>query len=540
MDLLPTVVLVVSNTMGFLTSFHYSSKSHAVVVADEPESSQPGPQVDSPAGPLSISPNSEYQLCNQQSVSAHVMSSEELTVEITPFPMEETAPPRTKQRHLSFHPFARRRRNHTDHKRSLSAAEEHEKKVNASSAALSKHFLLSSKARSDKRAKQSAEVVRALIVGQGGRSVKSSPAKPLVSQVKSELMKPKTANKVIAHLRDLSVEDLASQVSPPPRRKKGPIRAVCLANTDEQEHELHFAHINSDAGVSEEQTFGEFSVAAASADKLSQMFDEMHIVDLIRSPDLGLGQPGDGEGLLAGAVPTAETVLNGIQQITPQLMALGYATGKAVLPDHTGVYPPTDRMSVLTYWWGLEVALPPPTLAYLGNVRSISNAIVNFMSALALVNNGAREILPFVRYISQFVDFEFNAIKEQDKGRGVVCAATWIMPAAMVPRSWDFNPPPVGLISSAETSSQEDSESQEQDESDTGPVTPVSPSPPSQEPPATPVPLPIVTPTAADTPEKPKTAVAHLVPKVMVTASSPSPESIAPRASPAALVTPMV
>ncbi|KAK0485945.1 hypothetical protein IW261DRAFT_1452900 [Armillaria novae-zelandiae] len=538
MALLPTVLLVVSNAMGFLTYFHYSSKSQTIVIVDDPESSQDA-RVDVP-GPLPISENSEYQTDNPQSVSAHVTSREELTVGITPFPMEETAPPRTKKhRRLSFRPFARRRRNHSDHKRSLSAAEEHEKKVDASSAALSNHFLLSSKARSDKRAKQSAEVVRALIVGQGGKSAKGSPAKPLVSQVKSELMKPKTANRVIAHLRDLSVEDLAAQVSPPPRRKKGPIRAVCLANTDEQEDELHFARINSDVGVSEIQAFGEVSVAAAPADKLSQMFDDMHIVDLIRSPDLGLGQPGDGEGLLAGALPTAETVLNGIQQITPQLMALGYATGKAVLPDHTGVYPPTDRMSVLTYWWGLEVALPPPTLAYLGNARSISNAIVNFMSALALVNNGAREILPFVRYISQFVDFEFNAIKAQDKGRGVVCAATWIMPAAMVPRPWDFNPPPAGLKSSIDASPLEDSES-EQDESEISPFPPALAGLPSQEPPATPVPLPVVTITAADTPGMPKTAVTPLVPKVMATTSSPSPESIAPRTSPAALVTPMV
>ncbi|KAG7449543.1 uncharacterized protein BT62DRAFT_590505 [Guyanagaster necrorhizus] len=505
MALLPTVVFVVSNAMGFFTYFHYSSKLQTVVVKDLGSSQDA--QVESSAGPLPISSNSEYQPRSQQSVSADVMSSDEVTVDIMPgpFPMEETALPRTQKRHLSFYPFGRRRRNHNDHKRSLSAAEEHEKKVDASSAALSKHFLLSSKAKSDKRAKQSAEVVRALIVGQGGRSTKGSPAKPMVSQVKSELMKPKTANRVIAYLRDLSVEDLTMQVSPPPRRKKGPIRAVCLANTDEREHELHFAQINSDVGVSEKQTFGEFSVAAAPADKLSQMFDEMHIVDLIRSPDLGLGQPGDGEGLLAGAVPTAETVLNGIQQITPQLMALGYATGKAVLPDHTGVYPPTDRMSVLTYWWGLEVALPPPTLAYLGNVHSISNAIVNFMSALALVSNGAREILPFVRYISQFVDFEFDAIKAQNKGRGVVCAATWIMPAAMVPRPWDFNPPPAGLMSSVEMSPQE------QDESDTAPATPVLPSPPRT-----------------------------LIPKVMVTTPSSSPESIAPRTSPAALVTPMI
>ena len=50
---------------------------------------------------------------------------------------------------------------------------------------------------------------------------------------------------------------------------------------------------------------------------------------------------------------------------------------------------------------------------------------MNFLTALALIDNGVREILPFIRYISQYVDFEFNAIKGQDKGRGVVCAATW-------------------------------------------------------------------------------------------------------------------
>jgi hypothetical protein len=50
---------------------------------------------------------------------------------------------------------------------------------------------------------------------------------------------------------------------------------------------------------------------------------------------------------------------------------------------------------------------------------------MNFLSALALVNNGVREILPFIRYIAQFIDFEFNTIRGQDHGQGVVCAATW-------------------------------------------------------------------------------------------------------------------
>lgn len=51
--------------------------------------------------------------------------------------------------------------------------------------------------------------------------------------------------------------------------------------------------------------------------------------------------------------------------------------------------------------------------------------MINFLTAMSVMNNGVREILPFVRYIGQFVDFEFNAIKGQNNGQGVVCAATW-------------------------------------------------------------------------------------------------------------------
>lgn len=59
------------------------------------------------------------------------------------------------------------------------------------------------------------------------------------------------------------------------------------------------------------------------------------------------------------------------------------------------------------------------------NTQSIAGTLVNFLTALSMINNGVREILPFVRYISQFIDFEFNAIKRQNQGQGVVCAATW-------------------------------------------------------------------------------------------------------------------
>ncbi|KDR75916.1 hypothetical protein GALMADRAFT_1331812 [Galerina marginata CBS 339.88] len=293
---------------------------------------------------------------------------------------------------------------------------------------------------SDKRAQVSALAVRALIIGPtSSAEPKMTPAiaRPQLSKIKSQLMEPKSANKVIAQLRQLPA---TGELSLNGGHSNGPIHAVCLAYTDVEEHNLHFSKltppdIQRDVSVQDTRFPG---IVSAPLDALAGLFNEMHVVDLITSPDFGLGQPGNGEGLLAGAVPTAETVINGVKQITPQLMALGYATGQAIKPDHSGIYPPTDRMSVLTYWWGLEVLLPPPSLVYLSSAQSISGAVMNFLSALSLINNGVREILPFIRYISQFIDFEFSAIKKQDKGQGVVCAATWIMPAAMVPRPWDF------------------------------------------------------------------------------------------------------
>ena len=58
-------------------------------------------------------------------------------------------------------------------------------------------------------------------------------------------------------------------------------------------------------------------------------------------------------------------------------------------------------------------------------VPSVAHAVVNFLTALSVAEGGVREIMPFVRYISQFIDTEYNMIKQQNQGEGVVCAATW-------------------------------------------------------------------------------------------------------------------
>lgn len=201
--------------------------------------------------------------------------------------------------------------------------------------------------KSEKRAKESAEVVRALIIGPNSISPTFKKPQALskvqLEKVKSELAKPKSANKVISQLRNLDLVADASAPLPvtgiPDQpialgKRRGPIHAVCLDKTDEEVEKQHFAQLKPDAPSETANLFAE-SVMTANVDSIGSMLGSLHIVDLVGT-DFGFGQPTTDQGILAGAVPTAETVLTGIKLITPQLMSLGYITGHTLLPDHKG------------------------------------------------------------------------------------------------------------------------------------------------------------------------------------------------------------
>jgi len=204
-----------------------------------------------------------------------------------------------------------------------------------------------SHSKSEKRAKESAEIVRALIVGPNSISPASKKPQALskvqLDKVKSELAKPKSANKVISQLRNLDLVTDASASLPVANvpsqptaagKRRGPIHAVCLDKTDEEVERQHFAQLKPDVSPGTMDLFAE-SVVTANVDSISSILGNLHIVDLVGT-DFGFGQPTTGQGILAGAVPTAETVLTGIKLITPQLMSLGYVTDQAFLPDHKG------------------------------------------------------------------------------------------------------------------------------------------------------------------------------------------------------------
>lgn len=194
------------------------------------------------------------------------------------------------------------------------------------------------------------------------------PAKPpspsKLSKANNQLLSPDHANKVIAKLRTLPIpngpelpgieyagEHIVS-------RAEGPIHAVCLDCTEEEADMYHFSQLTTgpEMAFSKDQTNEPEltvlrdtpNIASANLSSLVPVLRSLHIITLVSSPDLGFGQPPDSPGPLSGSVPSAGAISNGMMEITGQLLALGFATSKAVFPDHAGVYPPTDRMSVLT------------------------------------------------------------------------------------------------------------------------------------------------------------------------------------------------
>ncbi|KNF03548.1 hypothetical protein PSTG_03076 [Puccinia striiformis f. sp. tritici PST-78] len=101
---------------------------------------------------------------------------------------------------------------------------------------------------------------------------------------------------------------------------------------------------------------------------------------------------------------------------------------------------PKDRISIWCYWWGYEIAIPLESVDRLTNVKSIETAAIQILVALTAAG-GAVELLPFIRFLGAYLDVEWAAITEQNKGKGVVIAATWALPMALVPRPWDFDSP---------------------------------------------------------------------------------------------------
>ncbi|KAF9263998.1 hypothetical protein L218DRAFT_901306 [Marasmius fiardii PR-910] len=125
--------------------------------------------------------------------------------------------------------------------------------------------------------------------------------------------------------------------------------------------------------------------------------------------------------------------------------------------------PSNTQISVQALWWGYRIFLPPPVLALLSDktieaakrATMITNALTWFFAHLPLTMFPApmqpallllQQIVPYVGYVGTFVTWSWSTIKSYDVGYGVILSATWILPVALIPGTWqayDFpaNPP---------------------------------------------------------------------------------------------------
>ncbi|SCV71515.1 BQ2448_3103 [Microbotryum intermedium] len=80
-----------------------------------------------------------------------------------------------------------------------------------------------------------------------------------------------------------------------------------------------------------------------------------------------------------------------------------------------GMKAPFDGMGVFIYYWGFEITVPPATMATLSKVRNFQNTVFAVLQAFVIAG-GAPELTPFIRYISTYMDIEWDGMQRQDKG----------------------------------------------------------------------------------------------------------------------------
>ncbi|KAN0060932.1 hypothetical protein ACQY0O_006666 [Thecaphora frezii] len=115
--------------------------------------------------------------------------------------------------------------------------------------------------------------------------------------------------------------------------------------------------------------------------------------------------------------------------------------------------PSTTKVSLHASWWGFSIYLPEAILGQLDGdvdeaekIANLVNKCLNYIlnnipadlpAPLTTVITILKAIAPVTGYVSTFIGWSWDTIKSFDKGQGVVLSATWILPVALIPRSWD-------------------------------------------------------------------------------------------------------
>lgn len=134
--------------------------------------------------------------------------------------------------------------------------------------------------------------------------------------------------------------------------------------------------------------------------------------------------------------------------------------------------PSPTKISLQTMWWGYRIYFPPPVLEVLNNKQleaakraamitgalqwlldNVPLALIppQFQLALSLL----RGLVPVLGYLGSFIAWSWSAIRVFDRGCGVTLTATWLLPIAIIPGTWQvYELPSTPQVTQGETPSQ--------------------------------------------------------------------------------------
>ncbi|KAL0066612.1 hypothetical protein AAF712_006416 [Marasmius tenuissimus] len=140
----------------------------------------------------------------------------------------------------------------------------------------------------------------------------------------------------------------------------------------------------------------------------------------------------------------------------PPISALPEDEPSTPKPKQKRVFQPSaTQLSFQCTWWGYRLFLPPPVMAQLSNAHvAAAKRGAMITAALKWIIDKApvmmvpptlrpamlllRSFSPYLGYVGAFVAWSWTRVESKDVGNGVVLTATWLLPIAILPASWDF------------------------------------------------------------------------------------------------------
>ncbi|KAG8968435.1 hypothetical protein FRC03_007377 [Tulasnella sp. 419] len=116
--------------------------------------------------------------------------------------------------------------------------------------------------------------------------------------------------------------------------------------------------------------------------------------------------------------------------------------------------PSKTKLSLQVAWWGYRLWLPPPVMKILDDktVEAAKRAAMVTTALAWIINNIPlaglppqlaaavallKGIVPILGYVGGFIAWSWSQVRSFDKGQGVVLSATWLLPIALIPGTWD-------------------------------------------------------------------------------------------------------